>query len=134
SAYTGQTLVSIARLQLNKKTYNEAMQVLRKMELTSEYKSNYGFAINKLLVSFYHIGDFVETQTYAKLVKEHDKSSEEDIALAHLYSGKAYTATNKPAEALKEFNLAALKSNTVTGAEARYRVAEQQLKSKDYDK
>lgn len=133
SAYTEQTLVSVSRLHLNKKAYNEAVQVLRKLELTSEYKSNYGFAINNLLVSFYHIGDYVETQTYAKLVKEHDKSSEEDIALAHLYSGKAYVATNKPTEALKEFNLAALKSNTVTGAEARYRVAEQQLKAKQYD-
>ncbi|TYR38352.1 tetratricopeptide repeat protein [Sphingobacterium phlebotomi] len=134
SAYTEQTLVSVSRLHLNKKTYNEAVQVLRKLELTSEYKSNYGFAINNLLVSFYNIGDYVETQNYAKLVKEHDKSSEEDIALAHLYSGKAYVATNKPAEALKEFNLAALKSNTITGAEARYLVGEQQLKAKQYDK
>ena len=133
SAYTEQTLVSVARLHLNKKAYNEAVQVLRKLELTSEYKSNYGFAINNQLISYYQIGDYVETLRYAKLVKEHDKSSEEDIALAHLYSGKAYVATNKPAEALKEFNLAALKSNTITGAEARYRVAEQQLKQKQYD-
>src|SRR5690606_6118747 len=51
-----------------------------------------------------------------------------------LYAGKAYVATNKLADALKEFNLAALKSNTITGAEARYLVAEQQLKSKQYDK
>ncbi|PRD47983.1 tetratricopeptide repeat protein [Sphingobacterium haloxyli] len=134
SAYTEQTLVSVARLYLNKKAYNEAVQVLRKLELTSEYKSNYGFAINNQLISYYHIGDYVETQRYAKLVKEHDKSSEEDIALAHLYAGKAYVATNKPVEALKEFNLAALKSKTVTGAEARYLVAEQQLKAKQYDK
>ncbi|MGO3107735.1 tetratricopeptide repeat protein [Sphingobacterium sp. JB170] len=134
SAYTEQTLISVARLHLKKKAYNEAVQVLRKLELTSEYKANYGFAINNLLVSFYHIGDHVETQNYAKLVKEYEKSSEEDIALAHLYSGRAYQATNKDAEAAKEFNLAALKSNTVTGAEARYRVGELQLKDKQYDK
>lgn len=134
SAYTEQTLMSVATLHLKKKDYNEAVQVLRKLELTSEYKSHYGFAINNLLVSFFHIGDHVETQNYAKLVKEYEKSSEEDIALAHLYSGKAYVATNKPAEALKEFNLAALKSNTNTGAEARYRVAQQQLEAEEYDK
>src|SRR5690606_2545459 len=104
--------------------YNEAVQVLRKLELTSEYKSNYGFAIKNQLIAYYNLGDYVETQTYARLVKEHDKSSEEDIALAHLYSGKAYVATDKSAEALKEFNLAALKSNTITGAEARYLVAD----------
>ncbi len=134
SAYTEQTLISVARLHLKKKAYNEAVQVLRKLELTSEYKANYGFAINNLLVSFYNIGDHVETQTYAKLVKEYEKSSEEDIALAHLYSGKAYQATKQDTEAAKEFNLAALKSNTITGAEARYRVGELQLNSKQYDK
>lgn len=134
SAYTEQTLISVAKLHLNKKAYNEAVQTLKKLELTSEYKSNYGFAINSLLVSYFNIGDFVETQNYAKLVREYEKSSEEDIALAHLYSGKAYAAGNKAADALKEFNLAALKSKTITGAEARYRVGEQQLKAKQYDK
>ncbi|QBQ40506.1 tetratricopeptide repeat protein [Sphingobacterium psychroaquaticum] len=134
SAYTEQTLLSVAKLHLNKKAYNEAVQVLKKLELTSEYKSNYGFAINNLLMSYFNIGDFVETQNYAKLVREYEKSSEEDIALAHLYSGKAYAATNKAADALKEFNLAALKSKTIIGAEARYRVGEQQLKAKQYDK
>ncbi|MFD1769642.1 tetratricopeptide repeat protein [Sphingobacterium suaedae] len=134
SAYTEQTLISVAKLHLRNNAYNEAVQVLRKLELTSEYKANYGFAINNLLVSFFQIGDYVETQNYAKLVKEYEKSSEEDIALAHLYSGKAYAATNKGADASKEFNLAALKSKTVTGAEARYRVGEQQLKAKQYDK
>ncbi|MFD2967672.1 tetratricopeptide repeat protein [Sphingobacterium bambusae] len=134
SAYTEQTLISVAKLHLRNKAYNEAVQVLRKLELTSEYKSNYGFAINNLLMSFFNIGDYVETLNYAKLVKNYEKSSEEDIALAHLYAGKAYAATNKAADALKEFNLAALKSKTVTGAEARYRVGEQQLKAKQYDK
>ncbi|HLS95786.1 MAG TPA: tetratricopeptide repeat protein [Sphingobacterium sp.] len=134
SAYTEQTLISVSKLHLRNKAYNEAVQVLRKLELTSEYKANYGYAINNLLVSYFNIGDYVETQNYAKLVKEYEKSSEEDIAFAHLYSGKAYAATNKSAEALKEFNLAALKSKTVTGAEARYRVGEQQLKAKQYDK
>ena len=134
SAYTEQTLVSVAKLHLKKKAYNEAVQVLRKLELTSEYKSNYGFAINNELISYFNIGDYVETQNYAKLVKEYEKSSEEDIALAHLYSGKAYAASNKPADALKEYNLAALKSRTNTGAEARFRVGQAQLEAKEYDK
>lgn len=134
SAYTERTLVSVSKLHLRNEAYNEAVQVLKKLELTSEYKSNYGWAINNLLVSYYNIGDYIETLNYAKIVKEHDKSSEEDIALAHLYAAKAYLATNKAADATKELNLAALKSNTVTGAEARYLVAEQELKAKQYDK
>ena len=71
---------------------------------------------------------------YANLLKAYEKASQEEIGLAHLYAAKAYTATNKLTEATKELNLAALKSKTETGAEARYLVAEQQLKAKQYDK
>src|SRR5690606_2125952 len=105
SGYTEQTLVSGARLHLKNTAYNEAVPVLRKVGLTSEYKWNYGFAINNQLISYYHIGEFVETLRYAELVKEHDKSSQEDIALAHLYAGKASLATKKPADALSAFTM-----------------------------
>lgn len=134
SAYTERTLLSVARLHLRNKAYNEAVQVLKKLELTSEYKENYGWAINNLLVSYFNMGDYTETLNYANILKNYDRASEEDIAKAHLYAGKAYLATNKGAEATKEFNLAALKSKTQTGAEARYRVAQQQLQAKQYDK
>ncbi|HLR01065.1 MAG TPA: tetratricopeptide repeat protein [Sphingobacterium sp.] len=134
SAYTERALVSVSKLYLKQKEYNETVQILKKLELTSEYKSNYGYAINNLLISYYEIGDFTEALKYADLVKEYEKSSEEDIALAHLYVGKVYLETNKEEEATKELNLAALKSHLEVGAEARYLVAEQQLEAKQYDK
>lgn len=134
SAYTERTLISVSKLHLRNKAYNEAVQVLKKLELTSEYKENYGFAIKNLLLSYYNIGDDFETLNYANILKGYEKSSEEDIALAHLYAAKVYTKQNKTADATKELNLAALKSKTETGAEARYLVAEQQLKAKQYDK
>ncbi|NGM63605.1 tetratricopeptide repeat protein [Sphingobacterium sp. SGG-5] len=134
SEYTERTLVSVSKLHLRNEAYNEAVQVLKKLELTSEYKSNYGWAINNLLTSYFNIGNYTETLNYVNLVKNYEKSSEEEIARAHLYAAKVYLATNKPAEATKELNLAALKSKTVTGAESRYLVAEQQFKAKQYDK
>jgi len=134
SAYTERTLLSVSKLHLRNKAYNEAVQVLKKLELTSEYKENYGFAIKNLLVSYYNIENYEEALNYAKLLKAYEKASQEEIGLAHLYAAKVYMATNKPADATKELNLAALKSKTETGAEARYLVAEQQLKAKQYDK
>src|SRR5690606_3866099 len=77
---------------------------------------------------------YTETLNYAKIVKEYDKASEEDIALAHLYAGKADLATNKAADATKELNLAALTSKTVLGADASYFGADNHLKAKQYDK
>jgi len=133
SAYTERTLVSVAKLHLRNKAYNEAVQVLKKLELTSEYKENYGWAVNNLLVSYYNIGDYTETLNYANIIKKYGKASEEDIAKAHLYAAKAYLSTSKGSDGMKELNLAALKSKTETGAEARYLVAEQQVKNKNYD-
>jgi len=133
SAYTERTLISVSKLHLRNKAYNEAVQVLKKLELTSEYKENYGWAVNNLLVSYYNMGDYAETLTYANIIKKYEKSSEEDIAKAHLYAAKAYLSTSKGSEGMKELNLAALKSKTETGAEARFLVAEQQLKNKNYD-
>lgn len=134
SAYTEKTLISVSKLHLRNKAYNEAVQILKKLELTSEYKENYGYAIKNQLICYYNIGDDIETLNYANLLKDYEKASQEEIALAHLYAGKVYTRQNKTADAAKELNLAALKSRTETGAEARYLVAEQQLKAKQYDK
>ncbi|WP_156309343.1 tetratricopeptide repeat protein [Sphingobacterium endophyticum] len=133
SAYTERTLISVSKLHLRNKAYNEAVQVLKKLELTSEYKENYGWAVNNLLVSYFNMGDYAETLTYANIIKNYEKSSEEDIAKAHLYAAKAYLSTSKGGEGMKELNLAALKSKTETGAEARFLVAEQQFKNKNYD-
>src|SRR5690606_21681905 len=102
-------------LHLRNEAYNEAVQVLKKLELTSEYKENYGWAVNNLLVSYYNMDDYSETLNYANIVKEYEKSSQEDIALGHLYAAKAYLATHKGSEGMKELNLAALKSKTETG-------------------
>src|SRR5690606_40144044 len=102
---TGVQTCALPILHLRNKAYNEAVQVLKKLELTSEYKENYGFAIKNLLLSYYNIGDDFETLNYANILKGYEKSSEEDIALAHLYAAKVSTKQNKTAGATKELNL-----------------------------
>ncbi|MBP3942278.1 tetratricopeptide repeat protein [Sphingobacteriaceae bacterium WQ 2009] len=134
SAYTERALVSVSKLYLKDKKYNEATQHLKKLELTSEYKSNYSYAINNLMVAYYEIGDMKEALNYTTAVKNYEKSSEEEISRAYLYAGKVYTKNGKRAEALKEYNLAALKGRTAYAAEARYLVGVSQLEDKQYDK
>src|SRR5690606_32141749 len=53
---------------------------------------------------------------------------------AHLYSAKAMAQQGKKQSALKELNLAALKSHAAVSAEARYNVAQMQYDNKEYDK
>ena len=134
SQYTENTLLTVAELYLGLKQYNEAIVHLKKLELTSEYKSNYGYAVNNLMICYEEIGDMEQVVKYAKLIKEYDRSSEEDIAKAHLYTARAMLRQGDVQPAMKELNLAALKSQTMVGAEARYRVGQLQYEAKEYDK
>src|SRR5690606_34300596 len=134
SQYTENTLLTVADLYLGLKQYNEAIVHLKKLELTSEYKASYGYAVNNLMVCYYEIGDTEQVLKYAKLIKAYDGSAEEDIARAHLYTGYVLLQEGDSAQATKEMNLAALKSHAVVGAEAQYNVAQLQYKAKRYDK
>src|SRR5690606_32557233 len=134
SQYTENTLLAAADLYLGLEQYNEAIVHLKKLELTAEYKANYGYAVNNLMVCYYEIGDMEQVIKYAKLIKEYDRSSAEDIAKAHLYTGHALLRAGDAVKAAKEMNLAALKSQTVVGAEAQYYVAQLYYEAGEYDK
>ncbi|MGK6353064.1 tetratricopeptide repeat protein [Parapedobacter sp. DT-150] len=134
SQYTENTLLTVAELYLGLKQYNEAIVHLKKLELTSEYKENYGYAVNNLLVCYFEINDMEQVIKYAELIKKYDRSSEEDLAKAHLYAAKAMLRQQNVASAEKELNLASLKSQTVVGAEARYLTGQLQYEAKEYDK
>src|SRR5690606_18249500 len=124
SAYTERTLLSVSELYLGLEEYNEAIAHLKKLELTSEYKANYGYAVNNLMVAYFKIGDMDQTLLYADLVKNYDRASEEEIANAHLHTARVYLRRGDTENATKELNLAALKSQTVVGAEARFWVGQ----------
>jgi len=134
SPYTGKTLLTVAALYLSLKEYNEAIVHLKKLELTSAYRENYGYAVTNLMICYFEIGDLEQVAKYAKLIKNYDRSSEEDIAKAHLYSARAMLQEEKVEPAMKELNLAAQKSQTAVGAEARYRMGQLQYEDKEYNK
>lgn len=126
--------MTVAALYLSLEEFNEAIVHLKKLELTSEYKENYGYAVTNLMICYFEIGDMDQVAKYATLIKNYDRSSEEDIAKVHLYGGRVLLQEGKVEPAMKELNLAALKSQTAVGAEARYRVGQLQYENKEYDK
>lgn len=134
SEYTENTLMTVAALYLNLKQYNEAIVHLKKLELNSDYKDNYGFAVTNLMICYYELGDYEMMEQYAQLVKDYQGATEAEIATAHLYTAKAKQQQGDKESTLKELNLAALKSKSAASAEARYLVALQQYKNKEYDK
>ncbi|MEN5231601.1 tetratricopeptide repeat protein [Sphingobacterium faecium] len=134
SKYTENTLLTVAALYLDLKEYNEAIVHLKKLELNSEYKKNYGYAITNLMICYFELGDMEQMAKYVKLIKDYDGASQEEIAKAHLYSGRVLLQQKNIVSAMKELNLAALKSQKAVGAEARYRVGQLQYDNKEYDK
>jgi len=134
SKYTESTLLTVAALYLELEKYNEAIVHLKKLELNSEFKENYNYAVTNLMICYFQIGDLEQVTKYATLIKNYNRSSEEDIAKAHLYSARAMLQEGNVSSATKELNLAALKSQTAVGAEARYRTGQLQYENKEYDK
>ena len=86
------------------------------------------------MICYFEIGDFEQMNNYVELIKSYDKVTDAEIATAHLYSAKAFMQQENAESALKELNLAALKSKSAASAEARYRVAEIQYENKQFTK
>lgn len=133
SAYTERVLVSVSNLYLGLEQYNDAIVHLKKLELTSEYKENYGFAVNNLMNCYYHIGDLDETLKYARYVIAYDRSSDEELANAHLHAARVLLRRGSVEPALRELEVSAGKSHTVVGAEARYRIGQLQYEAGELD-
>ena len=134
SEYTENTLMTAAELYMGLEEYNEAIVHLKKLEITTEVDENYSYAVTNLMNCYLQIGDLDQAEKYAQLIKNSDRLSEEDIAKAHLYSAQALLKEEDTASAMKELNLAALKSQSAIGAEALYRIGQLQYKNKQYDK
>ena len=132
SDYTERALISISKIYLTQKKYNEAIVHLKKLELTSEYRAHYGYAINNLMEAYANIKMPDETLQYAEFIKQSEKSSEEEKFRAELYSGKANLILGDTVQAMKYFINVAAKTQTVTGAEAKYNVANLQYLTGDY--
>ncbi len=132
SEYTERALISISKLHLNQKKYNEAVVYLKKLELNSEYKANYGFAVNNLIEAYSSMGMPDDVLKYSKIINEFNRSSEEDKNRASLYAGKAYMQKGDTTTAFKELSAVAGKTTTVVGAEAKYNVGFIQYKQGNY--
>ena len=123
SAYTEKSLISMAKWEISQKKYNEAIVYLKKLEINSEYKADYSFAINNLLLCYAQMKAPDDALKYAKLVREYEKSSQEDKFKTGLYSGIAYLQKGDTTSAVKEFDYTVTNTKTVAAAEAKYNIA-----------
>lgn len=132
SAYTEKSLISMANLYLKQKKYNEAVVFLKHLETNSEYKVDYSFAINNLLYAYSEMQMSDDVLKYAALVRQNEKTSEEDKYRSGLYAGKAYLEKGDTTSAIKELNYVVTNTKTIAAAEAGYNIANLQYLKGNY--
>ena len=123
SPYTERSLISMANLYISQKKYNEAIPFLKKLETNSEYKVDYTFAINNLLLCYTQMEMPDDALNYINLVRENEKSSQEDKFKTGLYAGQAYLQKGDTTKAISEFNYTVTNTKTIAAAEAKYNIA-----------
>ncbi len=123
SAYTEKSLISMAKLYIAQKRYNDAIVYLKKLETNSEYKEDYEFAINNLLLCYSQMKAPDDVLKYVNLVRDYEKSSQQDKFKTGLYAGKAYLQKGDTTNALKEFAYTVANTKTIDAAEAKYNIA-----------
>jgi TolA-binding protein len=124
SAYSEKSLISMAKLYMAQKKYNDAIVFLKRLETNSEYKADYSFAINNLLLSYSQINMPDDVLKYVKLVRDNEKSAQEDKFKTGLYAGKAYLQRGDTTAAVNEFGYTVANTKTIAAAEAKYNIAE----------
>lgn len=132
SDYTESSLISISKILMSEKKYNEAIVYLKRLEITTDWKSHYNYALTNLIKAYNALNMSDETIKYSALIKESDKSSEEEKNRADLYAGKSYLNKADTAEALKAFNNVINQTKTVLAAEAKYNIAAIQYAKGEY--
>lgn len=132
SDYTERSLVSISKLFLDQKKYNEAIVYLKRLETTADYKVHYTYALNNLLKAYDALNMPDDILKYVTLIKESEKSSEEEKNSSDLYAGKAYLLKADTTLAVKSFNTVISKTKTLAAAEAKYNVAAVQYAKGDF--
>jgi len=123
SPYTERSLISMAKLYISQKKYNEAVPFLKKLETNSEYKADYTFAINSLLQCYAQMEMPDDALNYVKLVRSNDKTAQEDKFRTGLYAGQAYLQKGDTTSAVNEFDYTISNTKTIAAAEAKYNIA-----------
>lgn len=132
SDYTERSLMSVSKVLMQEKKYNEAIVYLKRLETTADYKANYNYAITNLIKAYDALGMSDDMIKYADLIKTSDKSSEEEKNSSYLYAGKGYLAKADTVSAVKAFNDVIGKTKTIAAAEAKYNIAAIQYAKRDY--
>ncbi len=123
SDYTERSLMSVSKVLMQEKKYNEAIVYLKRLETTADYKAHHSYAINSLMKAYNELNMPDDMLKYADIIRTSDKASEEEKNSSDLYAGKAFLLKADTTSAIKSFNKVVATTKTLAAAEAKYNIA-----------
>lgn len=132
SDYTERSLMSVSKVLMQEKKYNEAIVYLKRLETTADYKAHHTYAVNNLMKAYNELSMPDDMLKYAAIIKSSDKASEEEKNSSDLYAGKAFLLKADTTAAVKSFNKVIASTKTLAAAEAKYNVALLEFAKGDY--
>ncbi len=132
SDYTERSLVSVSKVMMDEKKYNEAIVYLKRLETTADYKVHYTYALQNLIKAYHALAMADDVLKYALLIKEDDKASDEERVSSDLFAGKAYLMKADTVAASKAFHQVVERTKTVAAAEAKYLLAQIEYQHGEY--
>ena len=123
SDYTERSLMSVSKVLMQEKKYNEAIVYLKRLETTADYKAHHSYAINNLMKAYNELNMPDDMLKYADMIRSSDKASEEEKNSSDLYAGKAFLLKADTTSAIKSFNKVVATTKTLAAAEAKYNIA-----------
>ncbi|MGV8879231.1 MAG: tetratricopeptide repeat protein [Sphingobacteriaceae bacterium] len=132
SEFTEKSLISMSKMFIAQKKYNEAIVHLKRLEINSEYKADYTFAINNLLLCYAEMGMSDDALKYVALVRDNEKTAAEDKFRTGLYAGKAYLQKADTTAAMKELDYVVSNTKTIAAAEAKYYMAQVEFQKSNF--
>ncbi len=122
--YTVKALLAAARLEFDKKNYEQANKWYKRLTLSAENKSTLLEAEDGVMRTAFLSQNYEEASQFAQKLLRTEKVSDDQIVYAHYILAESALHTGKKRQALREFNITDKLSSGQYGAEAKYRVAQ----------
>ena len=118
--YTEQSLARLVQIYLEKNSWEEAIPILKRLEVEANFPQNILFAQSNLMKAMYEQEKYTETMTYAEKVLANKKADIQIKSDASIFTARSAIKTNDLEKAKKAYTEVSKQAKGALKAEALY--------------
>jgi tetratricopeptide (TPR) repeat protein len=131
-AYKNKSLQRAAEIEFKTADYPSAISYYRSLLAAAASKKDQFYAWTGLMESFFESGNNDSTRFYADAIINHGSATVNSVNKAYLFRAKSWYAKGDLDKALDDFIETVNAATDENGAQAKYRIAEIQMKKQNY--